>query len=99
MGRVKNFFFRLQSKLATISTRRGRSDVPFEAVQLVPKLQLGNAHSGSSRFPERQRLKMGTLAVSAVLKTSCVRLEPTLGAEAELRGRRSQAGAWERERV
>ena len=92
-------FFDSNLRLVSISTHRGRSDVPFEAVQLVPKLQLGNAHSGSSRFPERQRLKMGTLAVLAVLETSCVRLEPTLGAEAELRGRRSQAGAWERERV
>ena len=79
MGRVKNFFFRLQSKLASISTHRGRSNVPFEAVQLVPKLQLGNAHSGSSRFPERQSLKMGTLAVSAVLETSCVRLDADAG--------------------
>ena len=61
--------------------------------RLVPKLQLGNAYSGSSASrsssrsccPPRQGISTG----DEVQKTQC--------AEAELRGPRSQAGAWERD--
>ena len=51
--------------------------------KLIPKLQLGNARSRSSASRTQ-----GLLALNAA---RCQ------GVEAELRGRRSQAGAWERE--
>ena len=67
------------------------------SAELVPKLQLGNAHSGSSASrPPKSLLGLYVLTGREVRKSPNVRRLRHLDVEAELRGRRSQAGAWER---